>query len=1676
MQQLSNSFRKPTVRDEQQLVNLLKYLRGTLQYSISLQPPRRWQKAKNLELLAFTSTSWSEAGRTTSGLSLFFMGVPLVASTTNQATSRTATEFASMRMACAIAIHTKSLLQDLVIEQPFSLRVLAGGALAMQLGLTRRSRHIQLRSRFGQFQLSKVGPKQNLAATLANNSTASGLHRLLPKLKMHARAADTLALSTGRGEETAFFRSSSGSFFIGVLRKASAMSQLLSAEELLRREDVKPNNIPELAAAYATDLSLQHQCLQREELATAYAPQLRVQHQSLQEEEFVAAYSTQLSSELQILQRKELEAISCKEKTSLHQKELAWLYASQQDSSTRACHDQLDASQKSPSQSTRAYSLMPPSLTSEKELSGNELEDHLAYPQLHGKEIAKNIFLANSFGEKSLSLRKRSLEKKNFCILLSELMFLAFFAALGTMNFAPTSLQQREPVAAYSTHSLQTHSLQQDELVAAYSTDSFQSQSLQQHELVAAYVTEFSFHHQSLQQEQLVAASLAQNKSLQQNELVDHLVQLCNPESSVQSFQLILAQLCKEQLSNTSFQLSTQQLCNQDPANKSFQLTSTQLCRSSSADRAYSNKSLHQLTLSLAQSVQPEQLCSQQNANQSFQLLTPQLCFKAQVTSAWIKELQNLASTKAVADRRASHRRAFQTTSLAAAALDRPALHRGAFQQTSSAETASDTACFTARALQETGAIAAFTTRAAAPATASYIASSQQTDSATSLFAKSLVNKNFLTKQKLRTTHPHKGEHTAFPTRPSARALSTRALTRALITRALPTALTAPIALTTTTALIPTRALSTRALSTRALPTRAWPTTSLTTTRRRASYSLMSPTLLFSFRFIFRIGIFTSNSLQPSFNLDSLITCWDRELVKHDELKTSFQNELGRDQLRTACWTKKVDITNELHKHLLQKETMEHLQDDQLQHKQQQHQSKAQLQQNLCNNKKLDINQKKIACHHQEHSDVHREAAQLRELHLTKPLEDQQQKEELEKKEQLVDYKILAENQLENDNFEQRVPDRQLQQNLLQVQKQLQISNQEQLLLQQLIFEKSLDKEKPLDNELTTNFENKQSFEEALVFQSSFFGSLDFQMNFSASKGLVEKNFLNKQFFQNRLGRTPAGACKEQLPEPCFTKASGNEQPSEQLVAAEGRQRSFPARTFTSLLSKSHWTERTSPRTPLKRTACREELLPHQLLQQQLSRRDLHQDSFSDSSLTEESFRTATSQTATLRTRPSDRQLQRQQLGRRTFQNSSFEKHTFDKSGLEESSFEATSFDKSSFAANSFKINSLDRSTFEDNSFEQSSLDEHSLEKNNLARSSLDEPSFADSSFAKSIFEESSLEKNSFTPSSFTPSSLEESTFKEETFEEETFPEERFEDSSLKEETFSDTSLEEETFSESSFENNSFTANNFEKSSLEESSLEDGRWQPSNLQQNSFEQSSYQQSSFEESSFAKGTFDKSSFEESSFGTSSFDKHSFYKSNLEENSLQPNSFEDTSFEDSNFQEDSLAAKSFQRPTLTTELSQLPRQPLRTELSELERQTSSTELAEFERPTLPTEFAQLACNNLKSPALSFQLYTAQLCPTGASLSFGSSILRTRCCRGGVLREKFPFPSLTLDQLELDHLRDGTSLTLASDASPKGSFALLHLSKKCVSSGVGRSWQVLSRGLKTASQDPVATRVPT
>ena len=151
----SLSLSKPTEEHEDQLRSLLKYIAGTQTYTISLQIPRRWERAKNLELLAF-STSWVQSSKAATCVSLSFMGVHLGASI-QQATSKSQAELLSVRLASILAFHTKSLLQDLQLAEPLCFRVLTRGPVPFKLGLSQRTRHIELSSHLGQFDLARLG-------------------------------------------------------------------------------------------------------------------------------------------------------------------------------------------------------------------------------------------------------------------------------------------------------------------------------------------------------------------------------------------------------------------------------------------------------------------------------------------------------------------------------------------------------------------------------------------------------------------------------------------------------------------------------------------------------------------------------------------------------------------------------------------------------------------------------------------------------------------------------------------------------------------------------------------------------------------------------------------------------------------------------------------------------------------------------------------------------------------------------------------------------------------------------------------------------------------------------------------------------------------------------------------------------------------------------------------------------------------------------------------------------------------------------------------------------------------------------------------------------------------------------------------------------------------------------
>ena len=155
-----------------------------------------------------------------------------------------------MGMAIQDALHLQSLLQELKLTQlakPFELTVYtdssSGKALASKLGLTRKSKHVQLRFLFmqdlvasGQLKLSRVPSERNPADVLTKDLQASTLHKLLPKLGVMTRAADSkdlLSMTSFVGRVSS--EPSTSSFFIGTMAESHASAQLVASRAYSRR-------------------------------------------------------------------------------------------------------------------------------------------------------------------------------------------------------------------------------------------------------------------------------------------------------------------------------------------------------------------------------------------------------------------------------------------------------------------------------------------------------------------------------------------------------------------------------------------------------------------------------------------------------------------------------------------------------------------------------------------------------------------------------------------------------------------------------------------------------------------------------------------------------------------------------------------------------------------------------------------------------------------------------------------------------------------------------------------------------------------------------------------------------------------------------------------------------------------------------------------------------------------------------------------------------------------------------------------------------------------------------------------------------------------------------------------------------------------------------------------------
>ena len=91
VKELSRSLQSPTQQDEKQLKHVLRNLKGSLQYTTCLQPPRKRvvEQASTIETQAFADSDWAgctKTRRSTSGASLCLWGVTVATSSRTQAT------------------------------------------------------------------------------------------------------------------------------------------------------------------------------------------------------------------------------------------------------------------------------------------------------------------------------------------------------------------------------------------------------------------------------------------------------------------------------------------------------------------------------------------------------------------------------------------------------------------------------------------------------------------------------------------------------------------------------------------------------------------------------------------------------------------------------------------------------------------------------------------------------------------------------------------------------------------------------------------------------------------------------------------------------------------------------------------------------------------------------------------------------------------------------------------------------------------------------------------------------------------------------------------------------------------------------------------------------------------------------------------------------------------------------------------------------------------------------------------------------------------------------------------------------------------------------------------------------------------------------------------------------
>ena len=203
--ELARGLHQPTEADWKKAKHLLRYLRGTGNYTQQLRPTTTLNTSKAvLDMDIHVDADWAgcpSTRKSTTGFVIYILGTPVSFGSRTQATialSSAESELYAICTGTSEGLHLKMFLQESGLASKVNIRIhtdsTAGKSIATRQGTSKKAKHIDIRflytqqlTKDGIISIHKISTTRNTADILTKYISRETLQRLLYAAGLHAR-------------------------------------------------------------------------------------------------------------------------------------------------------------------------------------------------------------------------------------------------------------------------------------------------------------------------------------------------------------------------------------------------------------------------------------------------------------------------------------------------------------------------------------------------------------------------------------------------------------------------------------------------------------------------------------------------------------------------------------------------------------------------------------------------------------------------------------------------------------------------------------------------------------------------------------------------------------------------------------------------------------------------------------------------------------------------------------------------------------------------------------------------------------------------------------------------------------------------------------------------------------------------------------------------------------------------------------------------------------------------------------------------------------------------------------------------------------------------------------------------------------------------------------------------